>query len=241
MSRTVYTSDYDFDPTSPAKQLTKSNFNFHNASFIPTANPPSPATVALAEIRDYTYHLHMYALGEDLDYQALKSAAHTKLVEILVRQRGRDPATFKDLVGSVFASPASPLRICNDADGILAQLVLAALIAHERKTWHAKARGEFVAMMQDAQYANFWTVYNGYTSENPDLIEAGDVARALRDQRKLNVRKGRSILLASLGAAGIPQKRKDFKKRHTAKDKTGTVGAGVKGGEENGDMEMDMD
>jgi hypothetical protein len=87
----MYASDYDFDPAGRTIDLKPENFKFNNATFIPTEDVPSPAMTALADIQNYIFHLRMYVLAKELDYDALKTTAHAKLVELLVTRRGRLP------------------------------------------------------------------------------------------------------------------------------------------------------
>ncbi|KAI8935919.1 hypothetical protein NX059_007427 [Plenodomus lindquistii] len=253
----IYTSDYDFD-TSTSKnvtQLTQENFNFHNCTFIPDAQPPAPATVALAGVRDFMFHLHIYALGEELQYPSLLSAAHAKLIEILIRRHNRSASNFKDIIEAVFSAPGSPSRICVDEEGILQQLVIAAVIAHECKSWGDKVRADFAALVQGPEYTEFWNAYNVVKGESEDLIKAGDVAKELGRKRKaakqerqlarrtgsgLNFGAGGSPLRMDVLAAGnrrenghAPRQRNRVKKRH---------GSGRKAGvseKEDGEMEMD--
>jgi hypothetical protein len=109
----VYTSDYSFLGDS-RKQLTHQNFRFYHATVIPDASPLNAATTGLVGIRDYAFHLHMYALGEELDYDALKTAAHAKLAQTLVNAHNETPSAIHDAIDATFWPSDSPARICKD-------------------------------------------------------------------------------------------------------------------------------
>ncbi|KAF2854656.1 hypothetical protein T440DRAFT_551734 [Plenodomus tracheiphilus IPT5] len=207
----VYTSDYAIDPSSsspsakPVTQLTNENFNFHNSTFVPAAHPPSPATIALVGVRDCMFHLHMYSLGEQLNYPSLKSSAHGKLVEILIPRRGCYPAALKEVTDAVFCAPDSPLRLCADEDGVLQQLVVASVIGHERKNWSEMTRAEFTSAMEGPEYAGFWSAYNMVKEENADLMKPSDVARDFGEKtRKARGSAKKSGSGLDAGTSGSP-------------------------------------
>ncbi|CBX90318.1 hypothetical protein IAQ61_001813 [Plenodomus lingam] len=254
----IYTSDYTIS-TSRAKPITKlsaQNFTFHNATFIPPIEPPTPAMIALAGIQDCIFHLHIYHLGEDLQYPSLKSAAYAKLTDLLIRQRGRDPSVLKETVDAVFAAPGSSTRICADEDSVIQQLVVAAAIGHEQKCWTDKQREQFVALLPAAEYKDFWSVHDTTQSENIDMINENWVCRQYVEEKrraKQAVAKRASGGALSVAATGSPAKdkamaagfRTESKRRHKDRFKRRHVPrAKVELGraeEEDDKMEMEVD
>lgn len=252
----IYTSDYAFDPSNlrSTSRLTHENFKFHNSTFMPPINPPTPAMIALAGIHDFMFHFHMYSLGEALQYASLKSAAHAKLYDTLLRQYRRDPSIYKDAVDAVFSAPGTSSRICADEDGILQQLVAAAVVGVENHLWDGQQYANFVSLCAGPEYAGFWTAYNAVKDENVDLLkqdvrrEFGDMRRTAKSERRLarktarmagagltgdSMRKGG--MLGATTTMGANRPRDKFKKRQVPREKPRRVA------KEDGDMEMETE
>ena len=70
----------------------------------------------------------MYALGEELDYDALKITAHAKLYTHLVQRHNHTPSAVKDVVEATFAPPGDAARMCKDDDLVLQQLAVASVL-----------------------------------------------------------------------------------------------------------------
>ncbi|KNG49126.1 ww domain-containing protein [Stemphylium lycopersici] len=179
----VYTSDYEFVPQ-PSTQLKQSNFKLYHATHIPDTNPPLPTTTALIGTRDYEFHLHMYALAEELDYPALKSVAHVKLVDTLIEQHKQTPTVVKEAIDSTFSPLDNAKRICKDEDGILQQVVVAAVIVHEARCWNMAQQAGFTESIAGSAYAGFRSAYDIAQEENKDLISYDQINRALMAERK---------------------------------------------------------
>lgn len=239
----IYTSDYDFVPITKGHILKPDLFHLDNATFIPVEDPPSPAVTALAGIYDYKFHLHMYALAEELDYAALKAATYAKLVAQLIVRHNRPPPAVKGVVTSIFAPPGSSARICKDEDGSLQNLAVAAVLGHQAKYWGDQYCKEFADSLQDPEYMPFWDAYNTVKEQNPDLIKIGELAkeaekkwkeaaakrrrtgeeRRLGSSAKTGVLDGSKSVVSATGspvkAGGVGKsRRKDrLKKRHEGK------------------------
>ncbi|KAH6866699.1 transmembrane adaptor Erv26-domain-containing protein [Alternaria rosae] len=249
----IYTSDY-LVVQDGTKQLIQKNFKFYHATVVPDINPPTAATTALVDIHDCTFHLHMYALAEELEYDALKSAAHTKLVQLFVNVRNETPSAIKDAINATFAPLGSPSRICKDGDGMLQQLIIAGVLAHEFKTWTEADQKAFSDDTQGPEYADFRSAYNRVKGANQDLIEIGDTARSLAAERKVGMERRRAAKKAGIGkvdqsklmvgsgsplgvSSARPTNMKDNFKRRVEKRGVGAV-AKVDGDE---DMDMEVD
>lgn len=126
----------------------------------------------------------MYALAEELDYDALKSVSHAKLLEQLVTRRGQRPSSMKEIIDAIFTPPGSEARICKDEDGVLQQLVVAGVIAHYSKDWLEKHRQEFDGLLRGPKYADFCNAHAMIRAENMDLIKFGETNRILVAERK---------------------------------------------------------
>lgn len=250
---TVYTSDY-LVVRDGSKQLCQKNFKFYHANLIPNINSPTAATTALVDIHDYTFHLHMYALGEELDYDALKSAAHSKLVQLFVHVRNETSSAIKDAISATFAPLGSPPRICKDEDGMLQELVVAGVLAHEFKTWTEIDQKAFSDDIQGPEYADFRNAYNMVKGANQDLIEIGDVARSLAAEHKAGMKRRRAakksgsgnvdqskLMVESGSPLGVlsarPANMKDKFKRRV--EKRGVSSVAKVDGDEDMDMEVD--
>ncbi|CAI9635294.1 unnamed protein product [Alternaria burnsii] len=249
----IYTSDYRFIPGSEGGQLKQTTFKFYHATLIPNEIPPSPATVALVGIAEYAYHLHIYALAEELDYNTLRSAAHAKLVELLVF-RSSNPEVLKEAIKAIFAPTGSAERICEDEDGALRQVVVAAVLAQEAKHWTEVQLTGFLDSIQDPAYEDFRKTYTTVKEDTGDLIKQAAIAKHLAAERKKGRERrkaanskrgddGRNRIFGSdgspmgaLGARPIPSKAK-FKQRYEAKR---GVARSAKA-DKDGDMDMEVD
>ena len=125
----------------------------------------------------------MYALAEELDYPAQKSAAHVKLVDILVTRHIHNLAVVKEAIDSTFSPLGNENRICKDEDGFLQQAVVAAVIAHEAEWWCVAQQAEFIESIQGPEYAVFRSAYDVVHKENKDLIDEDEVIKALTAER----------------------------------------------------------
>ena len=248
----MYASDYHFDPAGRPITLKPQNFTFNNATFIPTEDVPSPATTALAGISNYMFHLRMYALAEELAYDALKTTALAKLVHLLVFRRQRFPSALKDVVDATFAPLGSEARICKDDDAILQNFAVAAVIAHETNDWDESHCNTFTESLQAPEYGPFWSAYQTVKKENEDLIKVQAIAKQAKIEgkarRRMAAEERRQGQIAKAGtsvrlngsplntAGGIVKKRKGKGKEiWNLKSKEGGGGHG------DGDLEMEMD
>ncbi|KAG9196321.1 hypothetical protein G6011_01442 [Alternaria panax] len=230
----LYTSDYKFLPGSEGDQLKQSTFEFYHATLIPNKLSPSPATIALVDTIEYAYHLHIYALAEELDYETLKSAAHAKL--------------------TIFAPFGTAERICKDENGSLQQLVVAAVLAQEARHWTDVQLTKFTSSIQGSEYEDFRKIYTVVKEETGELIKQASIAKRLvaehkkgRDRKKAaNSRRGNDDKnkvfgnngspMGNLGARPMSQKDK-FKRRHEGKRAVDAVAKA----DMDGDMNMEVD
>tara|TARA_R110002003_G_scaffold97_17_gene7879 strand:- start:89 stop:688 length:600 start_codon:yes stop_codon:yes gene_type:complete len=199
----------------------------------------------------------MYALGEDLDYPALKVAAHAKLVDLLITKRGRLPYALKDLIDATFAPPNTVARICDDASGSLQNLAVAAVIAHEANDWSGDEtyRTQFTESLQAPEYAAFWDAYKLVKEENVDLLQKAERARE-RAEKMAKAAEERQVAAklaegaagakggvggsgSLLGAQGVSKKRR-YRQREV--DRARMRGKKAVGdGQGGGDVEMEVD
>ncbi|KAF1945462.1 DUF396-domain-containing protein [Clathrospora elynae] len=247
----IYTSDYEFGP-SGIRELKQKDSGFHTASLIPETDSPTAATNALVGIRDYAFHLRMHALGEELDYDALKTASSAKLAHLLVILYLQFPSALKDAVDATFAPAEDAARICKDEDGALQQVVVAAVIAHEGKSWDDKQRKDFTDSLQAPEYAGFWNAYNTVKGENKDYVRLGDIDRAYKEEwkRKDQQRRkktGGKVKSKRLGSTELPLRASDNRAKGPKgrfNKKVGEwrrVGAVVKATAAREDVQMELD
>ena len=88
---------------------------------------------------DHDFHLHMHALGEQLQYESLKTAARAKLLyflnESLQQPTLASLGNLADCVNAWFAPHNSPGRWCIDEDGAMQQMIVAAVLYGENISW----------------------------------------------------------------------------------------------------------
>jgi len=226
----IYTADYEMVPLGEGTQLKQKHFSFYNASFIPADNPPSPEVTALVNVRHYTFDLHMYALAEELDYPALKSAAYAKLLQIFMTTRKMPRTMLKDFIDVTFAPPGSAARICKDEDGALQNLAVATIIAHDYD-WvgQEQYRKEFLHITQGTEYAVFWSAYHAAKEQNQDILKTREVRKETFEKRAKRKEGGAVSKGSPMKTSGINKK-----DRYPQKAKAKIVRA-----DEDGDVEME--
>lgn len=131
----LYTKDYDnLLPNKGRTTLEIINILI-NALFIPLKRSSVREAAILTGSLDHNFHLHMYALGELLQYESLKTAARTKLLNFL-NESLQQPTlaslgNLADCVNSCFAPHSSLDRWCIDEDGAMQQMIVAAVLHGE--------------------------------------------------------------------------------------------------------------
>lgn len=208
---------------------------------------------ALEGIRDYAFHLRMYALAEELDWDALKSASHAKLFDAVIANNQRCTITLTELVKATFAPPGDAARTCKDEDGALQQLAVAAVLTHEAKTWQEDARKIFEDSVQGPRYAGFRSAYDTIKRENRDLIEFAGTAKGLvlvrkrvvdqrRDSRPVVGGNDRISWLSSAGPPNMsPTKGKVTKTRFKKEQVPRRPAESPAKAKADGEVDMDVD
>ena len=125
----------------------------------------------------------MLALAERLRYTALESYVRDKPWDILYGIMRPSIAMgarwiLRECVDACFAALGSDARICADEDGLLQQAVVAAVLAHEVRTWSRSQREGSRSYLVGPQYDGFWGLYHGVTSENAELLTGGEARQA---------------------------------------------------------------
>ncbi|KAH7072987.1 hypothetical protein BKA63DRAFT_417094 [Paraphoma chrysanthemicola] len=195
----IYMSEYDFDPANKENvELKPENFNFYNATFIPPDASSSPTVTALMGIRNYIFHLHIYALAESLSYPSVQLTAFSRLVSLLIKQRTLHPHDLIALVNATFAPPGTPNRICIDADSVLQTLVVTAVILHEAKDWSfiPEYMHKFTDALRAPEYAEFWNKYYVVKEENADVLKKSKARRAAEERQAVRVARIRNGITA---------------------------------------------
>jgi len=245
----LYTSDYKFDPKGgDAQELKPGNFDFYTATHVPADNPPSAAVTALVGIRKHTYSLLLFALAEELAYPALQTSAYDALIGSLLIRRHLSIDVLKDMVEATFAPLGDPARICKDEAGVLQNLVVASVIAHEARNWNEQNCKDWADSIQAPGYAPFWAAYNTAKTENEDLFKEAQVARetAVKRAKAVAEREAAMQLMAN-GASNdnpVPKRTRGINKtkrksavrgRKDKQDKARDANAG------GSDADMDME
>lgn len=245
----LYTSDYKFDPKGgDAQELKPGNFDFYTATHVPADIPPSAAVTALVGVRNHTYSLLLFDLAEELAYPALQTSAHDALIASLLIRRYLSIDVLKDMVEATFAPPGDPARICKDEAGILQNVVVASVIAHEARNWNKQNCKDWAESVQAPGYAPFWAAYNTAKAENGDLFKEAQIARetALRRAKAVAEREAAMQSMANDGSNDTPvskrtrgikktRKKSAVRERKEKQDKARDANAG------GSDADMDME
>lgn len=246
----LYTSEYRFDPKGgDAQELKPGNFDFYTSTHVPADNPPSAAVTALVGIRKHMYTLLMFALAEELAYPALQTSAYDALIRSLLIRRHLSIDVLKEMVEATFAPPGDPARVCKDEAGVLQNVVVASVIAHEAKNWNEQDRKDWTESIQAPGYAPFWTAYNTAKAENEDLFKEAQIATKLALKRAQAVAERDAALdvMERGGSNGSPvpkrtrgikkpRKKSAVRERKEKRDKARDANAGGS----DADMEMEI-
>ncbi|KAJ4370668.1 hypothetical protein N0V83_005189 [Neocucurbitaria cava] len=153
------------------------------------------------------FHLHMYAMAEDLEYDALMSTAHRHIYE---RATGGKllPAEVRDLVDAAFSPIGSDARICKDGQGYIQDLVAVVAIVQGGKRWNDAAHVRFARLLKGEEYTGFWDKYNALKELNEDLLGSAST----RPNRRERQRQDKVDVLAKKPDGGKVKKSQRFRK-----------------------------
>ncbi|KAI4609571.1 hypothetical protein J4E83_008741 [Alternaria metachromatica] len=107
--------------------------------------PDAPYKDFTEHMKSVQFHLEVIKFGEFLKYRGLINAAYTKLFEQLISRGRFGPASMKGFVDWMYGAD----KICKDEGGLLQQLIVAAVIAHEQKFWEQHQSDEFLGLVQN--------------------------------------------------------------------------------------------
>lgn len=212
----LYTQDYDDPPYHGLLYTKQGSCNLANAIYLPKDSEWVPEVTALLDAQRHIFHLHMYALGEQLRYGALMTTAKEKLWDILYSIMRSSIAMgarwiLRDCVDACFAPPSSDARICADENGMIKETIVAAVLSHEVNSWNKAQRDGFRTYLPEPQYKDFWTVYHGVTAENAELLVPVPEMRS--EDRRAQTQAKRQ---AQVGAAEQRRERKQRLRRSFA-------------------------
>ena len=189
----LYTGSYCPPPANGLLHSDNGTCALQNAFAIPDPTSPTPETTVLLDALRHTFHLHMYALASTLHYPTLRIFAREKLWDILhgiMRPSTAMGARWilRECIDACYSPLPSDARFCADDDGLLRETIVAAVLAHEVRTWNKAQREGLRAYLTGPPYAGFWDVYHGVTAENAELLapacEGGDTG-----QKRVGVQK----------------------------------------------------
>ena len=106
--------------------------------------PDSPYIDITSDMKSVRFDLEMLSFAEFLEYPALIDAAYVKLVEQLLFKGDSPPTAMKGFVEWIYGAG----KICEDKEGSLKQLIVAATFVHGRKSWEQDQRDEFFGLVQ---------------------------------------------------------------------------------------------
>lgn len=205
----LYTGDYNNPPANGLLYSDNGNRNLRNARH---STAPTAETLALVDALRHTFHLHMYALASTLRFPALKTAAQDELWDILHGIMRPSIAmgarwTLRKCIDACSSAIGSDARLCADDDGGLLETIVAAVLAHEVRTWNKAQREGLRAYLMGPQHEAFWEVYHGVTAENAEVLApVGDAGQARPGLKKApQVKKG--------GKGDEAQRRRDQKEQ----------------------------
>jgi hypothetical protein len=213
-----YTGSYSPLPANGLLYSDNGTCALHNAFTIPNPTSTTPETTAMLDALRHTFHLHMYALASTLHYPTLRIFAREKLWDILhgiMRPSIAMGARWilRECIDACYSPLPSDARLCADDDGLLRETIVAAVLAHEVRTWNKAQREGLRAYLTGPQYAGFWDVYHGVTAENAELLapvcEGGGAG-----QMRVEVKK---TLQAKKGEKGDEAQKRRDRKEHFRK------------------------
>ncbi|KAI4654569.1 uncharacterized protein J4E79_008443 [Alternaria viburni] len=96
------------------------------------------------DMKSVEFSLEMIKFAEFLKYPALIDAAYAKLIEQLLFRGHFTPIATKDFVKWTYGDD----KICEDEEGLLKHLIVAAILAHGYKHWDQVRRDEVFGLVQ---------------------------------------------------------------------------------------------
>jgi len=106
--------------------------------------PNSPYIDFTRDMKSVCFNLEMVRFVDFLEYPALINAVYAKLIEQLLCRAGFPPTAMKDFVEWTYGAG----KICEDKEGSLKHLMVAATFVHGGKFWEQEQRDEFVGLVQ---------------------------------------------------------------------------------------------
>jgi len=171
----LYTGRYAEDTKSVPRIL-------NHATHIPS--PSTPESYDIPDLDTPTFHLHMCALAEDLEYPALYDYAHRQLSIVLIKLQFLNPAILANVIAAAFADG-------KDKAGWLRKLVVAATVVQETKHYTPRHCG---ALRAAVKIEAFWAMYEDVKEKSRDLVpvvqQKKGPARKERAAREPVVRTG---------------------------------------------------
>ncbi|KAJ4984494.1 hypothetical protein SVAN01_10046 [Stagonosporopsis vannaccii] len=176
----LYTTDYNSLPPNKGRTTVEIIELFENAFFVPTYRSSVREAAILTGNPDHTFHLHMFALGEQLKYNALKTVARAKLLQVLTVSLQQPTLSSLGVrahcVNACFAPLDSPDRWCIDEDSALQQMIVAVVLYCENRSWNTSQIESFNKCFSDPQYdqqySAFNAMFNDIEAENADILAA---------------------------------------------------------------------
>lgn len=184
----------------------------HHASYVPDTHASSNDAITFSGDPLYMFHLRMYALAEDLEYDDLMTTAHRHLYDFLINGT-LTTMQARDLVVVAFAPLGSAVRICKDDQGFIKELVAVSALVHDAKKWDDAQKATFAELLKGKQYAGFWDKYNALKEQNEHLISSAPTRPAPpQPSKRERKRQNQADLLAKKPDGGKVKKSERFRK-----------------------------
>ncbi|KAH6612651.1 hypothetical protein C7974DRAFT_476475 [Boeremia exigua] len=180
----LYTKDYDIKIAAKASQLCDGPYDLTNASFVPNQTPTSMPHFGEAR---HMFHIQMYALGERLQYEALMTVARARLwgsLDIIMHEPDLQTSVglLQECVEACVPTDTT-VPVCWDEDGMLQQLIVAAILFYTTRDWNSSDTDALVTHFTQPKYAAFRMVYSAIEEENSQFLDTMDVSSPM-DMRR---------------------------------------------------------
>ncbi|KAF2708567.1 hypothetical protein K504DRAFT_467821 [Pleomassaria siparia CBS 279.74] len=136
----LYQSAYSFENGSVS--------TYRHATVVPENVDPIADAIE-AGMNNLKFHMHMYALGEELEYSDLKAVAHGHLVGIVMQKGALMIGPLKNFVDLAYGYLPYDRRVCRDDDHAIRNLAVVSVIFHELQIWEKEHRAEFMDSVRD--------------------------------------------------------------------------------------------
>ncbi|KAF1995197.1 hypothetical protein P154DRAFT_611454 [Amniculicola lignicola CBS 123094] len=177
----IYIKTYRLDAGGKATKV-------HRATFGPYPEPKSPVDTVAKLMSGLWFHLKMFALAEELKYEALKETAVSKVIELTFLMGPHSVSALKELIRLAYAK-SEEARIVKGQEDVFRRVLVAAVLRHMATSWKNAGMDKVMKKLGDTEEAAaFWVDLEKGRARAEELKVEPEKARLEKEKMK-NKRK----------------------------------------------------